>query len=54
MELKIKANTLQVRNFLKGITRKQLSATQKSLNRVSNMAILMITKRTNITCKSMI
>ena len=46
MELKIKANTLQVRNFLKGITRKQLSATQKSLNRVSNMAVLMITKRT--------
>ena len=46
MELKIKANTLQVRNFLKGISRKQLSATQKSLNRVSNMAVLMITKRT--------
>ena len=46
MELRIKANTLQATKFLKGISRKQVSATQKSLNRVSNMAVLMITKRT--------
>ena len=46
MELRVKANTLQATKFLKGISRKQVSATQKSLNRVSNMAVLMITKRT--------
>ena len=46
MELKVKANTLQATKFLKGIQRKQLSASQKALNRVSNMAVLMITKRT--------
>ena len=46
MELRVKTNTLQATKFLKGITRKQVSATQKSLNRVSNMAVLMITKRT--------
>tara|TARA_Y100001937_G_scaffold16525_1_gene22814 strand:- start:558 stop:1022 length:465 start_codon:yes stop_codon:yes gene_type:complete len=46
MELRVKANTLQATKFLKGVSRKQVSATQKSLNRVSNMAVLMITKRT--------
>ena len=46
MELRVKANTLQATKFLKKISRKQVSATQKSLNRVSNMAVLMITKRT--------
>ena len=46
MELKVKANTLQATKFLKGIQRKQFTATQKALNRVSNMAVLMITKRT--------
>ena len=46
MELKVKANTLQATKFLKGIQRKQLSASQKGLNRVSNMAVQMITTRT--------
>ena len=46
MELKVKANTLQATKFLKGIKRKQLSAAQKGLNRVSNMAVQMITTRT--------
>lgn len=46
MELKIKANTLQATNFLKSISTKKKSATRKALNRVSNMAVLMITKRT--------
>ena len=46
MELKVKANTLQATKFLKAIQRKQLGASQKALNRVSNMAVLMITKRT--------
>ena len=46
MDLKITANTFEVTNMLKGISRKQTSAIKKSLNRVSNMAVLMITKRT--------
>ena len=46
MDLKITANTIEVTNMLKGISRKQTSAIKKSLNRVSNMAVLMITKRT--------
>jgi len=46
MDLKIKANTLEVTNFLKGISRRQSKAIKTSLNRVSNMAVLMITKRT--------
>ena len=45
MELKVKANTLQATKFLKGIKRKQLFAAQKGLNRVSNMAVEMITTR---------
>ena len=46
MQVQIKANTLEVKNFLKSISRRQSSAMKKALNRVSNMAILMITKRT--------
>ena len=46
MDLKITANTFEVTNMLKGISRKQTSAIKKSLNRVSNMAVQMITVRT--------
>ena len=46
MDLKITANTIEVTNMLKGISRKQTSAIKKSLNRVSNMAVQMITVRT--------
>lgn len=46
MELRAKVNTLEVTNLLKGITRRQTKAIKTALNRVSNMAILMITKRT--------
>ena len=46
MQVQVKANTLEVKNFLKSISRKQSSVIKKALNRVSNMAILMITKRT--------
>ena len=46
MRLRVKANTLSVSKFLKNVQRKQLTATQTALNRVSNMAMLMITKRT--------
>ena len=46
MEVQIKANTIQVVNELKRITRKQKPVIEKALNKVSNMAIFMITKRT--------
>ena len=46
MELRVKANTLQVSKFLNKINRKKKIATKTALNRVSNMAVLMITKRT--------
>tara|TARA_Y100000592_G_scaffold20199_1_gene30980 strand:- start:107 stop:571 length:465 start_codon:yes stop_codon:yes gene_type:complete len=46
MDLKVNVNTLSVSNMLKGISRKQTKAIRTSLNRVSNMAVLMITKRT--------
>ena len=46
MDLKVNVNTLSVSNMLKGISRKQNKAIRTSLNRVSNMAVLMITKRT--------
>ena len=46
MEIKTDINTLEVTNFLKKLTRKQKSVIDKGLKRVSNMAILMITKRT--------
>ena len=46
MEIKTDINTLEVTNFLKKLTRKQKSVIDKGLKRVSNMAVLMITKRT--------
>ena len=44
--IRVDANTIGVTNFLKGIQRKQKATIKKGLNRVSNMAIPMITKRT--------
>ena len=46
IEAKININNIEVVNFLKEITRKQKSIIDKGLKRVSNMAVLMITKRT--------
>jgi hypothetical protein len=46
MQVQIKANTLEVVQELKRISKKQKSAIEKSLNKVSNMAVFMITKRT--------
>ena len=46
MEIKTNINTLEVTNFLKKLSRKQKSVINKGLKRVSNMAVLMITKRT--------
>ena len=46
MEIKADFNSIEVTNFLKNITRKQKAVIDKGLKRVSNMAILMITKRT--------
>ena len=46
IEAKIEVNSIEVANFLKNITRKQKSVIDKGLKRISNMAILMITKRT--------
>tara|TARA_R100001086_G_scaffold223526_1_gene141258 strand:- start:34 stop:498 length:465 start_codon:yes stop_codon:yes gene_type:complete len=46
MEVKVEANTINVKKFLQKLSKKQKRAIQKSLNRVSNMAIFMITKRT--------
>jgi len=45
MDLQVKVNTLSVSNMLKGISRRQSKAIKTSLNRVSNMAVLMITKK---------
>jgi len=45
-EVKVNVNTIDVTNFLEKFSRKQKAVITKSLNRVSNMAILMITKRT--------
>ena len=45
-DIEVKVNTIEVKKLLKRIGRKQAKAIQTSLNRVSNMAILMITKRT--------
>ena len=45
-DIKINVNDIEVKKLLKRISRKQRKAIQTSLNRVSNMAILMITKRT--------
>ena len=46
MEVSAKINTIEVTNLLKNITRKQKAVISKGLKRVSNMATLMITKRT--------
>ena len=46
MEIKTDINSIEVTNFLKKLSRKQKSVIDKALKRVSNMAILMITKRT--------
>ena len=46
MEVKVEVNTINVVNELKRMTRKQKSSVIKGLNRVSNMAIFMIDKRT--------
>ena len=45
-DVNVKANVIEVTNFLKKLSKKQKRTIQKSLNRVSNMAVLMITKRT--------
>ena len=46
VDIKVNVNSLEITNFLNKFSRKQKSVITKSLNRVSNMAILMITKRT--------
>ena len=46
MEVSANINTIEVTNLLKNITRKQKAVISKGLKRVSNMATLMITKRT--------
>jgi len=45
-EINININTIQAHQFIKGITAKQKNVVKMGLNRVSNFAILMITKRT--------
>ena len=46
MQVSVNVNDIEVKNLLKNISRKQKAVITKSLNRVSNMAVLMITKRT--------
>ena len=46
VDVKVNVNSIEITNLLKKISRKQKAVITKSLNRVSNMAILMITKRT--------
>ena len=46
VDVKVDVNSIEVTKLLKNITRKQKSVIDKGLKRVSNMAILMITKRT--------
>ena len=46
MEVKAEINTIEITNLLKRISQKQKAVITKSLNRVSNMAVMMITKRT--------
>ena len=46
MELKAEINTIEITSLLKRISKKQKAVITKSLNRVSNMAVMMITKRT--------
>jgi hypothetical protein len=46
MEVTAKVNAIEVLNEIKRISKKKKSAIQKTLKRVSNMAVFMITKRT--------
>ena len=46
VDVKVDVNSIEVTNFLKKLSSKQKSVIDKGLKRVSNMAILMITKRT--------
>ena len=46
MEISAKVNILEVTKEIKRVTKKQKGILNKALKRVSNMAILMITKRT--------
>ena len=46
VDVKVDVNSIEVTNLLKNIGRKQKAVIEKSLKRVSNMAVLMITKRT--------
>ena len=46
MEVKVEVNTVIVVKELKRITNKQKPVIEKALNKVSNMAVFMITKRT--------
>jgi hypothetical protein len=46
VDVKVDVNSIEITNFLKKLSSKQKSVIDKGLKRVSNMAILMITKRT--------
>ena len=45
-DVKVKFNTIEVNNYIKRITKKQRKSITTALNNVSNMAVFMITKRT--------
>ena len=47
-DIEVKVNTIEVKNFLTSLRQKQKSAINSALSRVSNMAVLMITKRTQL------
>ena len=46
VDVKVNINSIEITNFLKKLSSKQKTVISKGLKRVSNMAILMITKRT--------
>ena len=46
VDVKVNVNSIEITNFLKKLSSKQKTVISKGLKRVSNMAILMITKRT--------
>ena len=46
VDVKVDVNSIEITKFLKKLRGKQKSVISKGLKRVSNMAILMITKRT--------
>ena len=46
VDVKVDVNSIEITKFLKKLSSKQKSVISKGLKRVSNMAILMITKRT--------